>query len=500
MGERKYLQGFLPEIYLEGGDGTEELWIRYKDEEKSMLIRQEREGTVFWLLPEDIKTDGPFQIILKEGFFEQNFWYEITCPLLPGEIELRKRNNLGEECKEETCYIAGNEPEGIDTANLLRLPVKNEQFYHFSAFSAYKEIYSKGDLLADWLYFKGHATKLQFYEVFDHLFYWNNQEYGGENNDRKRYALNWLHYAGFVDYDYRSGRVTALPPALIALPAENRPNRFLLIGSRPCRMLQSIARFCEKHRKYVRLGKEQQDGSLRHLLLPDAVVIEATGEPADGYGLRYISELAEELGLTSSIDMQLQAKLVAFAPSIKDFIKTESYLELDEFHQTVKKLYFDRQRFVFTDSKDRLPEDNLILAEFQLNKWSTEYGIIKREGTEEKVRFLNKNWGRYFILEHYCNSCSEVYEGAKNTGLVFYDNARQCLAVRAEVPLPEFLNKAVIFLSGYLPAREKLLLNGHTNFYYIYRDCPPAFIRAIFLIKMNIVLEPFVYERSHKIV
>ena len=113
--------------------------------------------------------------------------------------------------------------------------------------------------------------------MFDHLYYRGNQEYQWENSDRKRYALNWLHYAGFVDYDYKTGKVTALPPAFIALPAEHGPNRFLLVGSRSCRMLEEISRFCGEHRKRVRMEINRQDESLKNLLLPDVVIIEVTG-------------------------------------------------------------------------------------------------------------------------------------------------------------------------------------------------------------------------------
>lgn len=500
VGERRYLPGVLPEVYLEGGDGTEELWANYEDGSRVKFIRQERDGAVYWALPAGIKVNSPFTIITEQGVFEQNFRYEITEPLFPEDYDLRKRNNLGEDYRGEGSYIVGNVPECEEKVNLLKLPTQNKHFCQFAVTSAAWDVYSKGNLLADWLYFKGRAAKLMFYEVFDHLYYRDNQEYQWENTDRKRYALNWLHYAGFADYDYKTGKVTALPPAFIALPAEHGPNRFLLIGSRSCRMLEEISHFCGEYRKRVRMKINRQDENLKNLLLPDVVIIEVTGDETDDYGVSYIRELAGRIGVSPSVEMQLQAKLAAFAPDIQDLTGAGGYVELDEFHRTVKKLYFDRERFVFTDKPSSFPEDDLGLAEFQLNKWSTEYGLVKKEGGQEKVRFLNKNWGRFLVLEHYCIFCSSAFKGAKNTGMVFYDTARQCLAVRAEFPLPEFLNKAIIFLSGYLPARKKLLINGHTHFYYIYRDCPPAFIRAVFLTKMNIVLESFSYERSYKIV
>lgn len=500
MGNRRYLQGFLPVVYLEGGDGKEELWLAYENGQKEKLSQDEQDGVVFWQLPPDIEINVPWEIVLSDGVFEQGLKYEIIAPLFPEECELRKRNNLGEEYKGEESYVIGNVPKGIEKFNLLGLPTKNEQHYQFATFSVTGKTASKGNLLADWLYLKGCTTKLQFYEVFDNLYYWNNLEYFWENSDWKRLALNWFHYAGFIDYDYKAGKVTALPPFFVALPAKNRPNRFLLAGARSLQMIEKIGCFCEKYRKNVRLEINQQHESLRSLLLPDAVVVEVTGNREDDYGIDYIRNLVRELSIESPVEMQLQAKLVAFAPSVKDFVMTGQYQELDEFHQAVKRLYFDRQRFIFTDKIDNLPEDDMRLVEFQLRKWSTEYGIVKAEGMQEKVCFLNKNWGRYFMLEHSCSCCSSVFKGAKNTGIVFYDSNRQCLAVWVEFPLPEFLNKAVIFLSGCIPAREKLLINGEIHPYYVYRDCPPAFIRAIFLTKMNIVLESFSYERSNKIV
>ena len=103
----------------------------------------------------------------------------------------------------------------------------------------------------------------------------------------------------------------------------------------------------------------RQDESLKNLLLPDVVIIEVTGNETDDYGVSYIRELAGQIGVSPSVEMQLQAKLAAFAPDIQDLTGTGGYVELDEFHCTVKKLYFDRERFVFTDKPSSYPEDDL---------------------------------------------------------------------------------------------------------------------------------------------
>ena len=144
VGERKYLPGVLPEVYLEGGDGTEVLWVNYEDGSKVKLVRQERDGAVYWALPAGMKVNTPFTITMEQGVFEQNLRYEITEPLFPEDYEWRKRNNLGEDYLGEGSYIVGNVPECEESVNLLKLPTQNKHFCQFAVTSAVGMFIPKG--------------------------------------------------------------------------------------------------------------------------------------------------------------------------------------------------------------------------------------------------------------------------------------------------------------------------------------------------------------------
>lgn len=121
---RTFMRVILPEVMIENADGSEEVFLEYKNSQESVFLTR-IEGTNKWFLPEDILLNEEFKIKISGQDLIQNYTnYKIVSAddtaLNVFEEHSPIRNKFGAVTTSEVdCYLKGNQIGGVDFGKQL---------------------------------------------------------------------------------------------------------------------------------------------------------------------------------------------------------------------------------------------------------------------------------------------------------------------------------------------------------------------------------------------
>lgn len=467
---RTFTNDFLPEVEILNSDGTEKIYLQYKNNEEKFFLKKKIFHSNCWLLPQDLSLFSDFNIRTDEEKFAGN---ETTfkvisangSALLLDGSKLPKRNSFGRTTDQElTQYSCGSNVVGL---NLMRQIPYHQLFRGIredSSIGITQPIYThtEGNIFLSFLTLKGTTTAKEFYDAFEflHSKYYGSKPHNSNFNYSKvkKASLNFFDYLGYLDYEYETKSIVVNPPQLIFIPA-SKGRKVLLIGGRDETLVNAIIETAPKHNLQVDITKQFQ--SNEDLLLPDAITIKSFGTAREVFGERNLNAFANELKIKFSSTDLVQVGLQHFCSDIDEYEK--DLFATKETTQT----YEDWARYIFNPDTLQLDKSfsenfdkHFSMLEYRLRPWEFHH----RLWANHKCYDIDKNWGKYVALKH------------QNKHVILYDRSKEKVAVPLELPLPRLLAESIMLLSGLAPVYSEI----ENKAYRVYENIPSIFIQNLF--------------------
>ena len=356
-----------------------------------------------------------------------------------------------------------------------------------------------GDILIDWLYYRGECPKKEFIETFKYIqniFFRESKRQSYSHTYTAYSALKWLQKAGFVDcYD---GKVYPCSPRMIALPVDkNCCNKFHLVGCRSIELVEKVVQSCKiiHNEMFEFTAYQTQNDYLISRLTPSSFFIECKGKDTDNYGFELVEKhLCKQYKIQLSKPSHLYS-LRTFSIGVKD---------LNNWWQTIDDADFSiRHKFCIFS-----------LDTFEVDK-SQKYSIYELREVLQGVSLVQSFYSEYeydnIIFDFDNNQLIRVPKEYESLGKLFVikqcapdkfqkDCVRWCqdkstsevgLAVSKRIGLPRNLSLLMNYVSLFPPEFRKLPIENSKNFYYyiIKKGIQNTDIRAILSNKLGIELK-----------
>lgn len=477
-GIRTWLNDLLPDVELENGRGKETVYLIYEESNDKILLERKDIDQPVWTLPPNIETNQGFYVKVEgddvKGEQLRNFLEDSE-----GKVEvlneglLPARNKFGQIIKSEESdsYVKGSKLFAEDERKLwLRQQLYSLDFRPQITKGKYQspaenDFAGYNDLLVSFLTVKGESSSKDYFEAFESVY---QEMFGPEEIEShpielsrlKRWSLNYLDYMGILDYEYSTKKIVVNPPQFLLIPT-CCGRKVLLIGGRTPELMQKIKAAAEKEGLHLNL--EPQDTSLSPFILPSTVAVTGFDEN-DGRKIeRKLRKVAEACSISFDLNKFPQFRLAEFSGNIDDY---KSQLTPDERFDDSgwPARVFDVNQLRFIPRETRCIDKSFSLVEYRL----TEYSFKHRLWMNGHPYDINKNWGRFIMLNRYRKE------------MIFNDREKNIVAIPAALPLPRLISEAMTLFSGKAPKRLFLEIEEIKTWFNIYENIPPIFASNYF--------------------
>ena len=436
---RTFTNDILPQVEILNSDGSEEVFLQYKNStEEITLIKLDHENKN-WKIPNDVLLNTDFNVRVSGEFFEGNKNnYRIissdNSAKLLDKNKLPKRNSFGIITKDNSIpYSLGSNIVGAD--------IDMQTSYRHLFKSVEKEVrdpayipkakYSNtgGNALLSFLTLKKSLNINNFIDVFNIL-----QTGQSINKKSIKSSLELYDYLGYLDYEYETKSIVISPPQFIYIPA-NKGRKILLIGGRDELLVKEIISTAPRHSLQVEIVKQFDENKKR--LLPDAVTVKSfSNRHSIGFGENQLIDFASELKIEFSSSDLVQVGLQLFCNNIEEYEKDlYSTKEAKVTYEDFDRKIFNIETLHFENSSSENFDKSFTLVEPQLRDWEYYY----RLWVNQKCYDIDRNWGKYIVLKHF----------SKN--VILLDRIRKMVAIPTDLPLPRLLAESILLLSGIAP-------------------------------------------------
>ena len=463
---RTFMRVILPEVMIENADGSEEVFLEYKNSQESVFLTR-IEGTNKWFLPEDILLNEEFKIKISGQDLIQNYTnYKIVSAddtaLNVFEEHSPIRNKFGAVTTSEVdCYLKGNQIGGVDFGKQHGYKNVFKSINVRKSVNIYEPVYEHrdGNVLLSFLTLRIQTKAKDFFDAFEFLTAKKvNEKQNGKFSNltwAKKSALNFYDYLGFIDYDYYSDKIVINPPQFIYIPSEEG-RTVLLIGARDNSLIKKLISLATKLNLQVEITP--QDAGNAHFLLPDRIVIHAFEDYNDKYGEEALKTLAHKLNIKFNDERLHQIGLYLLCGSVSEY---EEYMKAnsntDDDFESASKYIFNTDDLMLKKLENQEFDKNLSLIEYKFREWER-FQILWLEG---KCYDIDRNWGRFVVLKHL----------QKN--IVIYDYQKKLVAIPVTTPLPRLLFESITLMSGFAP----ISVNINNNKYYLFENIESIYIK-----------------------
>jgi hypothetical protein len=316
----------------------------------------------------------------------------------------------------------------------------------------------------------------EYWDAFDTFYYKRYNQNEIETHlplsGLKRWSLNMLDYMGFLDFDYKSGKIVVNPPQLIAIPT-NIGRRMILIGGRSPRLIDNL--WTATQEANFNFYSITQHESISTFLLPNTIIVEGFGKKNELEVDKKMQLISDKCGIKYMPNEFPQFALAEFSGSLNEY---KSNLKADEnFNdQGWNVKLFNPFYLQFIREESHQFDKTLALVEYKLN----EHKYIHKLWVNGLAHNIDKSWGRFIILQH------------NNKHVIVNDRKKAIIAIPASLPLPRLISEAMTLFSGEAPSRERHNINNYNGWYSIYKNVPHIFAYNFFkkvgqnIIELNI--------------
>lgn len=467
---RTFINDFLPEVEIINSNGTEKVYLQYKETDEKIFLSRKETFNNRWLLPEDVSLNSDFYIKIQDERFSANeIAYNFTCSnntaIKVAGLQLTKRDSFGRCAKTvDVQYCLGS--------NVIN-PNKSSKRYFCASGSLFTstvtdlensisraEFYNHGgNKLCSFMSLKGSLTTEEFFKAFEFYFLkeFSEQQVSSNLNltQLKRASINFYDFIGILDYDYETKKIVVNPTQFIFIPAA-KGRKVLLIGARDSALVEEIIEKAPNYHLQVKITKQRHLN--QRLLLPDVIIIKAFGTASENYGERNLIEFANELQINFSNDYFPQIALQDFSANIHDYEETMQLIDENDYDWA--RYIFNPETLSFEKSETTSFDQSFSLVKYKLNEYTQQYKLWK----ENKCYQIDMNWGRFLAMNHF----------GKN--VIFFDRESHKVAIPIELPLPRLLAESIMLLSGLAPDFRMI----EERKYRVYENIPSVFTVNLF--------------------
>lgn len=510
-GRNTFLSSFLPQIM---DHSFQESIVLVDNNNHEQPLSVERTDDIqdyqIWNLPETIPAGSYF---IRDN---RNLAITIVSPsdLLPGETRhpCIDRNGIIRNISyfnNERPYFQDNCFHSFDisylTGALLEDQYPTTYMCHddYARLSRMQSTFNKnyGDILIDWLYYRGECSKKEFIETFKYiqnLFFRESERLSHIHTYTAYSALKWLQKAGFVDcYD---GKVYPCSPRMIAMPVDtNCCNKFHLVGCRSIELIEKVVQTCiSRQEMFVFTAHQTQNDYLMSRLTPSSFFIECKGiqgRNTDNYGFDLVQRfLCEQHNIQLSKPSHLH-NLRTFSIGVEDLNEWWQTINDTDYSLRHKFCIFNldtleidkNQKYSFYELREVLQGVSLV----QLYYSEYEYeNIIFDFNNNQLIRVPkeHESLGKLFVIKR---SAPDRFQKECIRWCKDHSTGEVGLAVSKRIGLPRNLSLLMNFVSLFPPEVRKLPIENSRNFYYyiIKKGIQDTDIRAILSEKLGINLK-----------
>lgn len=466
---RTWYSQLLPEIELENGKGDEELYLLFENNGDEVKLKRKNVDHPIWKLPLGILINEAFYIKLKgeevigdnlKNYIvdSENRIFNLKEENLPG------RDKFGQLINKEnsSTFIIGSRLETDEGRKFTLRQAKYDSSFRIKPPKTTNEDchrkYNKlHDQLANYLTLKVKCDVQDYFEAFETIY---QERFSVQEIEKhqiplsllKRWSLNYLDYMGFLDFEYSTKKIVVNPPQFIPLPSKHG-KQVLLIGGRTPEFQKEV----EEKSKVTGLtfNCSSQDVTLEPFLLPPTITIQSNIELSAKDVDEKFKTLANACNIIYYPEKYTQIRLAEFSGKLNEYFdQLDPDTLFDDLGWQAK--IFDPVDLIFKPIETNKIDRSFSLIEYKL----TEYSFKHRLWIDGKSYNVNKNWGRFIILNNL------------NQNIFYNDRNKQMVAIPATIPLPRILSEAFVLYSGRGPRRLKMNLNGSNKWYNIYENIP----------------------------
>ena len=477
---RAFFNYYLPKIRIEGVGETAKVYALLSQSDIKIYLDKPAFFGEEWVFPDNFPLDEDF-IIKVEGIEALETYphqiiscsVEINC-IVDGNHPVR--NSYDEIIQNPNGdYAIGN---NVQISNLSQQAGDLPDFWGCQQISKpysqspFDYNHRKGNALLYYLSFVGRCNTQTFGSTFDAIFSSENMfDTLNKSNLRtvKKYALLYLDYLGYVDFDQYQQQIVVNKPQLMLIPDKTEIKAYLT-GARTEEFVEKLFEYAKRESININIAK--QDNFFESYLIPDTIVVVPQNCQNATVGLKALEELAQQFGVCFNfIDKPyrqpqiIQWGLRSFSADLIGY-RNNMYekRQTEETDYPYKRDVFDTEMLKFTPSA----EGELLDRELSLVQYNIHYEWLYRFWHNSICYDVDKNWGQFLLLS------------SQRKNVIYYDEASRILGAPSHVQLPKFIAKSLILLSGRIPSFQRISVDGNYISYQLYKNVPKTFADNLF--------------------
>lgn len=270
-------------------------------------------------------------------------------------------------------------------------------------------------------------VKLDKYKIiYDTLL--QQEFYNEEGQVQPAYEmLNQLEALGHCEVDYSQREVYVCPPSFILLPHPGLP-KAVYVGGRDETIIQMLEKRVMNRPDLFQYSANPQRGN-EFSFFPSSYFITSTSK-------NYLKQLAEKIEVECNIESPPSWKLLSITPNLKKIKDSLNYVQTKE--PNWKQSFFNHELLRFV-SGSRNFDIKLVAYTNPITQQQKNW-LWNGETAAE----VDKNWGRYIVLNRY------------KLQVLLYDERKQKLGVPITLPFPKYLSRVATLCSGFIPIKKEL--------------------------------------------
>jgi hypothetical protein len=477
---RTFLNYYLPTIRIEGVGETVKVYALFIQSNAKIYLNKPVSFREEWEFPENIPFDEDFVVKVEGVETLEAYPHQIvSCSMEVNSLEDNShpmRNNYDEIIQTpDECYVIGNNaqvPNHLQQAGDLPEFFGCQQVSMPYSQNLFDYRHCKGNALLYYLSFIGKCNVQTFGSAFDAIFSSENMfDTLNKSNLRtvKRYALLYLDYLGYVDFDEFQQQIAINKPQIMLIP-DKKEIKAYLTGARTGEFIEKLFEY-SKHES-INISIVRQDVFFESYLIPDTIILIPQNCQHATAGVTVLEKLAHHFGICFDFIEKpyRQPKIVQWG--LRSFSADLSGYRNNMYEQrrTVETDYpYKRDVFDIDILKfKRTEEDEFLDKELSLIQYNIHYEWLYRFWENSICYDVDRSWGQFLLLS-----------GCKKN-IIYYDEKNKILGAPSHIHLPKFIAKSLILLSGRIPSFQRIMVNGNYISCQLYRNVPKTFADNLF--------------------
>ena len=477
---RAFLNYNLPKVRIEGIEETAKVYALLSQSNIKIYLDKILSFGEEWIFPENFPCDEDFVIKVDGTDALETYPHQIvSCNV---EVNCIVDNSH----PTRNCYdeIIQNSNGNYAIGNNVQISNFSQQAGDLPDFWGYQQCsqpysqspfdykHRKGNILLYYLSFVERCNPQTFGASFDAIFSSENMfDTLNKSNLRtvKKYALLYLDYLGYVDFDQYQQLIIVNKPQLMLIP-DKKEIKAYLTGARTEEFVKKLFEYAKHESINVKIIK--QDNFFESYLIPDTIILVPQNCPNTTTGLKALEKLALQFDICFKFINKpyrqpqiVQWGLRSFSADLNSY-RNNMYekRQTEGTDYPYKRDVFDMDMLKFTPSA----EGELLDKELSLVQYNIHYEWLYRFWYNSTCYDVDKNWGQFLLLS------------SRKKNIIYYDEESRILGAPAHVQLPKFIAKSLILLSGKIPSFQKISINGNYISYQLYQNVPKTFADNLF--------------------